>query len=91
MQALDELNSKLNMLLKKYATTEAENTRLRAAIDKHIKTEDQLKKRIALMEKDMTGVNLGTIVGNDEEKAHMRTQLDNLIAEIDGILNTLND
>lgn len=91
MQALDELNSKLNKLLKKYATTEAENIRLKAAIDKHIKTEDSLKKRIALMEKDMTGVNLTTIVGSEEEKVHMRTQLDSLIAEIDGILNTLND
>jgi len=39
----------------------------------------------------MVSVHLGKAVANEEEQEHMRAQLDNVIAEIDKILNTLND
>jgi soluble cytochrome b562 len=91
MQALDELNAKLNTLLKRYAATEAENKRLKDTIARQIKTEEKLNKRLASLEQDMVSVKLGENVGNDEDKQNMRDQLDSLIEEIDGILNTLND
>jgi predicted nuclease with TOPRIM domain len=91
MQALDQLNSKLNMLLKKYTAMEAENKRLKDTIAKQVKTEEKLNKRLASLEQGMAGVNLGTVVASDDEKENMRRQLDGLITEIDGILNTMND
>jgi hypothetical protein len=39
----------------------------------------------------MVSVHLGKAVVDEDEKDNMRGQLDNVIAEIDKILNTLND
>ncbi len=91
MQALDELNIKLNTLLKRYTAMEAENKRLRDTIARQVKTEEKLNKRLASLETGMVSVNLNKTVGNSEDKENMRRQLDSLISEIDGILNTLND
>lgn len=91
MQALDELNSKLNQLLRKHASLETENKRLKDTVAKQIATEAQLKKRITALEQDMVSVNLNDAVRDESEKENMRKQLDGLIAEIDGLLNTLND
>jgi len=91
MQALDELNSKLNTLLKKYTALETENKRLKDTIARQTKTEEKLTKQIASLEQNMVSVKLGGTVGNDDDKDNMRRQLDSLITEIDGILNTLND
>lgn len=91
MQALDELNSKLNQLLRKHAALETENKRLKETVAKQIATEAQLKRRITALEQDMVSVNLNDAVRDESEKENMRKQLDGLIAEIDGLLNTLND
>ena len=91
MQALDTLNKKLDTLLKKYAALESENKRLKETIAKQIKEEERLSKKLASLEHGMVSVHLGKAVVNDEEQGHMREQLDNVIAEIDKILNTLND
>jgi hypothetical protein len=91
MEALDNLNSKLNTLLKKHAATEAENIRLKAAIARHEKTEAHLAGKIATLEKGMAGVRLDGVVADADERENMRLQLDTLITEIDSILNTLND
>jgi len=91
MQALDELNSKLNQLLRKHASLETENKRLKETVAKQIAAEAQLKKRITALEQDMVSVNLNDAVRDESEKENMRIQLDGLIAEIDGLLTTLND
>lgn len=91
MQALDELNSKVNTLLKKYSALEAENKRLKDTVARHKEAEQVLTKKLASLEKDMVSVHLGKTVADDTEKENMRMQLDNVITEIDRILNTLND
>jgi chromosome segregation ATPase len=91
MQALDQLNTKVDMLLKKYAALEAENKRLKATIATHEKTVEILGKKLASLENGMVSVRLGQTDIDEEEKENMRRQLDNVIAEIDKILNTLND
>ncbi len=91
MQALDELNSKLNQLLRKYAALEAENKRLKETVAKQVAAEAELKRRVTALEQDMVSVNLNDAVRDENEKENMRKQLDGLIAEIDGLLNTLND
>ncbi len=91
MHALDELNGKLNTLIKKYTALEAENKRLKDTIAKQIKSEDKLNKQLASLEQNMVSVRLNKTEGNADENENMRRQLDNLITEIDRILNTLND
>ena len=91
MEALDRLSKKLDTLLKKYAAMEAENKRLKETVAAQIKTTEKLQKKLTSLEKDMVSVNLGKTVENDEERENMRQQLDTVIAEIDKILNTLND
>ncbi len=91
MQALDELNRKLNTLIKKHTALEAENKRLKDTIARQAVAEAKLKKQLASLEQNMVSVNLGGTVSDVEEKDNMRRQLDGLIAEIDGLLNTLND
>ncbi|MBL7692769.1 MAG: hypothetical protein JNM41_14345 [Flavipsychrobacter sp.] len=91
MQALDELNKKLTKLIKRHTTLEAENKRLRETIARQQSTEADLKQRIASLEQGMVSVNLDKTIGSAEERDNMRRQLDVLISEIDGILNTLND
>ena len=91
MQALDQLNSKVNTLLKKYTVLEAENKRLKDTIARQAETEHALTKKLDSLQHGMVSVHLGKAVDNDEEKENMRHQLDNVITEIDRILNTLND
>jgi hypothetical protein len=91
MQAIDQLNKKLDALLKKYAAMESENKRLKDTIASQIKATEKLNKRLASMDQNMVSVNLGTGVVDEDEKDNMRKQLDSVIGEIDKILNTLND
>ncbi|MFI5196036.1 MAG: hypothetical protein ACHQD8_03015 [Chitinophagales bacterium] len=91
MQALDTLNNKLDTLLRKFAALESENKRLKETIAKQIKEEEKLNKKLASLEQGMVSVHLGKAVIDDEEQENMRQQLDNVIAEIDKILTTLND
>lgn len=91
MDAIDQLNKKVDMLLKKHTASLAENERLRAIIEGQNKVIQSLNKKTAALESSMAGVHLGRSAATDEEKAQMRKQLDMVIAEIDKILNTLND
>ena len=91
MQALDQLNGKLNTLLKKYAALEAENKRLTYPIAPPIKAGQELTRPLDSLEHGMVSVHLGRPVDNESDKENMRQQLDNVITEIDRILNTLND
>lgn len=91
MEALDTLHKKLDTLLKKHAAIEAENKRLHKALADRDKANEALNKKIAALEQGMVSVNLGNAVADEDEKKNMRKQLDSVIAEIDKILNTLND
>jgi predicted nuclease with TOPRIM domain len=91
MQALDDLNKKVDQLLKKYAEIEAENKRLKETVAKQAMVEEELKKKLDSLEQSMVSVHLGKAEISDDEKEHMRSQLDHVISEIDKILNTLND
>ena len=91
MLALDQLEKKLDQLLKKYAATEAENKRLRDTIAAQTKSLDDFSKKLTSLEKDMVSVHIGRPAQDADEKENMRKQLDTVIAEIDKILNTLND
>jgi uncharacterized coiled-coil protein SlyX len=91
MEALDQLNSKLDLLLKKYAALQAENTRLSGIISQQSKVVEELNKKLTSLEQSMVSVHLGTAMAGDEDKENMRKQLDHVITEIDKILNTLND
>lgn len=91
MEVLNELNSKVNLLLKRYAMLEAENKKLKATIEALSEKEKHMAAHIASLQDRMVSVNLNGTVTDDSEKAEMRKQLDILIGDIDRILNTLND
>ncbi len=91
MEALDQLNKKLDTLLKKHAALETENIRLRETVATQDKSVVKLSKKLASLEQDMVSVHIGKATDNEDEKDNMRKQLDSVITEIDKILNTLND
>ncbi len=91
MESLDRLSKKLDTLLKKHAALEAENKRLKETVAVEIRKTEKLNKKLASLEKNMVSVHLGKTAGNEEDIENMRSQLDNVISEIDKILHTLND
>ena len=91
MQELQLLNDKLDVLLKKYITLQAENKRLKDTIDKQTESIQGLTGKLSDLEQNMVAVQIGKSVLSDEERIKMRKQLDIVIGEIDKILTTLND
>ena len=91
MQELQLLNDKLDVLLKKYITLQAENKRLKDTIDKQTDSIQGLTGKLSDLEQNMVAVQIGKSVLSDEERIKMRKQLDSVIGEIDKILTTLND
>lgn len=85
------LNDKLDALLKKYSALQAENNRLRATIDGQNKAIQKLNKKVASLDNGMVSVQLGSTHLTEEDKEHMRRQLEVVIADIDKLLLTLND
>lgn len=90
MEHLALLGSKLDKLLKSYNTVMADNERLRATIDGQNKVIQRLTKKVQDMEASGMGIQ-PLIVVQEDEKALVQQQLDELIQEIDQILITLND
>jgi len=68
----------------------ADNERLRATIDGQNKVIQRLTKKVQDMEASGLGIQ-PLIVVQEDEKALVQQQLDELIQEIDQILITLND
>ena len=91
MQELELLNSKLDLLLKKYAALQAENKSLKATISKQLRSMETLNTKLEGLEENMLAEKIGSIVTDPKEKAALRKQLDTVISEIDKILITLND
>ena len=91
METLELLHGKLDQLIKRHNTLEADNKRLRATIDGQNKVIQRLHKKVNTLEAGMVSVHLCTADLTEEGKEDMRRQLDGVISEIDKILNTLND
>ena len=91
MQALDTLNDKLDLLIKKYQALQVENKRLRDVIAGQSEELEATHKKLSVYEDGLVDRHLGNTLGDDEEKETMRKQLDAVIADIDKILTTLDD
>ena len=72
MQALDQLNKKVDSLLKKYAALESENKRLKDTIAAEVKKTHELNRKLASLERSMVSVHIGKTVDNEDEQENMR-------------------
>ncbi|HRO43764.1 MAG TPA: hypothetical protein PL009_13080 [Flavipsychrobacter sp.] len=90
MHELQLLNTRLDVLLKKYALLHSENKKLRITIAEQTKNMATLNVKLSDLEQNMIAVQIGRSVSYDE-KQKMRRQLDTVIGEIDKILAKLND
>lgn len=91
MNVIEELEKKLDALLRKFAALETENVRLREALLTQQKTITDLTDKLTGLEQGMVSVDLAKALDNEVETENMRRQLDSVIAEIDRILLVLND
>lgn len=91
MQQLDVLNTKLDVLLKKYAALQAENKSLKDTVARQLQQIDALNEKAGRLEEDRHVADIGKVVADNTDKAGVRKQIDSLIGEIDKILITLND
>lgn len=91
MQELQLLNSKLETLLKRYSSLQAENLRLKKTISKHNRTLETMNKKVADCEEQILVLQARNALTSTEDKATARKQIDNLINDIDKILASLND
>lgn len=91
MQELGMLQEKLDHLLRRYAALKTENGRLRDTVQGQARTIGQLEEQLAKAGQQIMAVQLGNTVLEPEEKEAMRRQLDQVIAEIDKLLTSLND
>ena len=91
MQELQLLNDKLDTLLKKYASLQAENKRLRETVAEQTASIQGLNIKLSDLEQEIVAVQIGKAVMTDEEREQMKNHLGSVIGEIDKILNKLND
>ena len=91
MEALDIFSGKLELLLKKFATLEADNKRLRATIDGQNKVIQRLNLKVRELEGSMANLHLARIDIGEGGNEAVKQQLDAVITEIDKILAKLNE
>lgn len=91
MQELQLLNEKLDLLLKKYGSVQAENMRLKQVIARQLQSIENLNTQLSSLEEKVQVLQIGQAITSPEEKAAVRQQLDAVIGSIDKILNSLND
>jgi ribosome assembly protein YihI (activator of Der GTPase) len=91
MQELQRLNEKLDVLLKKYSAVQTENKRLKATVAQQLESIESLNGKLGNVEEQMTALQIGKSILNEDQRDDMRKKLDNVIGEIDKILTTLND
>ena len=91
MEQIQLLNDKLDVLLKKYTSLQAENKRLKETVDHQLQALAQLHGKLGNAEQNLANLQMGQTVSSSDERQDMRKQLDNVIKEIDKILNTLDD
>jgi len=88
MQELRLLDEKLDLLLKKYAALQDENSLLRQTVSEQLRAVEQLNGRLATLEAAMLAAQDAAPAA---DTMAIRKQLDNVIGEIDKILLTLHD
>lgn len=91
MHPLETLGGKVNLLIKRQSSLEADNNRLRAIIEGQNKVIQNLHRKVAELDNGMVSVNLDKAGMGEEQKEDMKRQLDTLIGEIDKIVANLND
>ncbi len=72
MQELELLNDKLDQLIKKYATLQAENKKLQTTISSQLQSIDGLNKKLVTLEQNMNTVSMGNAFAGTEDKEKMR-------------------
>lgn len=91
MEALDQLNNKIDLLLKKHIAVQEENKRLRSTIEGQNKTIDTLSKKIRSLEHGVASLQIGKSLAATGDKEDVKKHLDAMIGEIDKIIMALND
>jgi hypothetical protein len=91
MHPLESLGGKVNQLIKRHASLEADNNRLRAIIEGQNKVIQNLHRKVAELDNGMVSVHLEKAGMDTEQKEDMKRQLDTLINEIDKIVADLNE
>jgi len=91
MQELQLLSERLDLLLKRYATLQAENKKLKQTIAGQTQNIATLNVKLSALEQQLVAVQIGKSIPDEQERGKMRRQLDTVIGEIDKILATLND
>ncbi len=91
MEALQVLNEKIDLMLKKYAELKSENKSLKDIIAQQTKSIAELTQKQHEMEQQVLSKHIGLLDLPEADKEKMRKQLDTVIGEIDKILNTIND
>lgn len=91
MQELTLLHSKLDKLLKKYAALQAEKESLQQVMHKQKDELQQLNKKVATLEDQLTTAQTADVLASKGDKNAMRKQLNSLIGDIDKLLASLND
>ncbi len=90
MLELDTLHNKLDVLLKKHATLQAENKSLKETIARQSETINGLNEKAGKLEEDAQAAGLGKAM-DDTDKDAVKKQIDTLIGDIDKILTAIND
>lgn len=91
MQELTLLHSKLDKLLKKHAALQAEKESLQQTMHKQKDELQQLNKKVATLEDQLTTTHTADVLATKGDKNAMRKQLNSLIGDIDKLLASLND
>ncbi len=92
MQELTTLHTKLDRLLKQYATLQSENDGLLQTLREQNKELDKLNTKVATLENKLNNVQTANVLaGNNGDSAVVKKQLNSLIGDIDKLLATLND
>ena len=91
MQELQLLNTRIELLLKRYAALQDENNRLKSTIAEQQEQIEGLNKKLVVLEEHLVSAQDAKRSMGTQEKDQIRQQLDQVIEEIDKILGTLND
>jgi|GEM_PF-467407 hypothetical protein len=91
MHEIETLHERLNLLLKRYGQLQQENSKLKKTVSEQLNTLDVLNKKMILLEENMLALQISKKGESPEDSVLLRKQIDNVIAEIDKILETLHD
>ena len=91
MNVIEELETRLDVLLRKFVALESDNARLRDIVARQQADLSRMTDKLNGLEQSMVSVDLSRTSASEEEIENMRRQLDTVISEIDRILRVMND